>query len=58
MSSIATQFQTTTEEKSFDAAHRKKIKFNIGKYDAAVERGLPQFSNLEAARKKAHLIKY
>ena len=58
MSSIATQFQTTTEEKSFDAAHRKKIKFNIGKYDAAVERGLPQFSNLEAARKKAHLIKW
>ena len=58
MSTTASQFQTKTEEKSFDASHRQKIKFNIGKYDIAVAKGLPQFANLEAARKKAHLIKW
>jgi L-lactate dehydrogenase complex protein LldF len=58
MSTTASQFQSKTEEKSFDASHRQKIKFNIGKYDVAVTKGLPQFANLEAARKKAHLIKW
>ena len=58
MSTTASQFQSKTEEKSFDASHRQKIKFNIGKYDIAVAKGLPQFANLEAARKKAHLIKW
>ena len=31
MSTTASQFQSKTEEKSFDASHRQKIKFNIGK---------------------------
>ncbi|MEJ7661560.1 MAG: hypothetical protein WKG07_19205 [Hymenobacter sp.] len=36
----AEQFQTDAEAKAFDREHRRKIRFNIGKYDAAVSAGL------------------
>jgi L-lactate dehydrogenase complex protein LldF len=45
------------EEKVFDLGHRKTINHNIGKYNAAVERGLIKFENLEQSKKKAHVIK-
>src|SRR5690606_35896413 len=45
------------ETKSFDLGHRSTIKFNIGKYNAAVQRGLTQYSDHELARERASFIK-
>jgi L-lactate dehydrogenase complex protein LldF len=53
-----TDFVRTTEKISFDREHRKKINYNISKYDAAVINGKKQFSNLDLAKKKAAVIKY
>lgn len=58
MSSIAEDFLIKTDEKAFDLPHRKTINHNIGKYNAAVERGLSKFENLENSKKKAHVIKW
>lgn len=43
---------------AFDLEHREKIKFNISKYDAAVEKGKEIYKNLELARNRAGHIKY
>ena len=51
------QFLTDSETKSFDPNHRATIKFNIGKYNAAVQRGLTQYSDHELARERASYIK-
>lgn len=40
-----------------DLKHRNTIKFNISKYDAAVEKGVARYSNLELARDRASYIK-
>lgn len=58
MSSIANTFLDKSSVKAFDAEHRRKINFNISKYNHSVEKGLQQFENLEYARKKAHSIKW
>ncbi len=58
MTNLAEDFLLTSESKAFDLAHRQVINFNIGKYDAAVERGLSKFANLENSKKKAHVIKW
>ncbi len=58
MSNTATTFLETSAQKAFDTEHRRKIKFNIGKYDAAVKNGLLQFNDMEFVRKKAHTIKW
>ncbi len=58
MSSVAEKFLDKSTLKAFDEEHRRKINFNIGKYNAAVDKGLLQFDNLEYARKKAHTIKW
>src|SRR5690554_7677688 len=57
MNEIIKKFQKESEEKSFDLEHRRKIKFNIGKYNTAVEKGLSEFSNHEKARDRASYIK-
>lgn len=44
--------------KTADAEHRRKINFNIGKYNAAVPIGKQQFGNLTLAREKAKNIKW
>ncbi len=54
----AESFDQKSSQKALDIDHRKKINFNIGKYNAAVDKGLLQFDNLEYARKKAHSIKW
>jgi L-lactate dehydrogenase complex protein LldF len=36
------QFLVESERKAFDMEHRKKLKFNIGRYDAAVIKGKKQ----------------
>jgi L-lactate dehydrogenase complex protein LldF len=58
MTNFAEDFLTTSENKAFDLDHRRVINFNIGKYDAAVDRGLSRLNNLENSKKKAHAIKW
>ena len=58
MGNTAEDFLTTSEEKAFDIKHRHIINYNIGKYDAAVDKGLSRLINLENAKKKGHAIKW
>lgn len=58
MTSVADRFLDKSTLKAFDAEHRRKINFNISKYNTSVDKGLQQFENLEYARKKAHSIKW
>lgn len=56
------QFQSTflakSEVKAHDLEHKRKISWNIQKYNAAVLKGKEQFVELEMARKKAKNIKW
>lgn len=52
------KFLKEAEKKAFDPEHRKRLDFNIGKYDIAVQKGKKQFSDLETARKRAAHIKH
>jgi L-lactate dehydrogenase complex protein LldF len=58
MTTIAEEFVVASENKVFDTDHRRIINYNIGKYDVAVSRGLSALSNLENAKRKAHVIKW
>ena len=58
MSSIAENFLDKSAIKAFDAEHRRKINFNISKYNTSVDKGLHQFENLEYARRKANTTKW
>src|SRR6185437_7070647 len=58
MNQTAEEFITASEEKAFDMGHRHIINYNIGKYDAAVDRGLSRLINLENAKRKGHAIKW
>ena len=58
MGSTADEFLVTSEGKSFDMDHRRIINYNIGKYNAAVERGLSKIINLENTKRKAHVVKW
>ncbi len=53
----AQQFQKDAEIKAFDREHRRKIRFNIGKYDAAVTTGLHHYTNHELARDRGAYLK-
>lgn len=44
--------------KAADLEHRRKINFNIGRYNAVVPQGKSQFSQLELARERAKNIKW
>ena len=46
----AESFDQKSSEKAVDTSHRKKINFNIGKYNAVVPKGKMQFNDLEKAR--------
>ena len=39
-------------QKAFDAEHKRKLLFNIGKYNATVVQGKKQYADLEHVRKK------
>ncbi len=52
------QFHKESGIKAFDKEHRKKINFNISKYDAAVINGKSQYKDLEKAKNRAGFIKY
>lgn len=51
------KFLLESEEKSFDMEHRKKLKFNIGRYDQSVIKGKKQYIDLEMAKARAAKIK-
>ncbi|GAB3575527.1 lactate utilization protein B [Hymenobacter daeguensis] len=53
----AAQFQLDAERKAFDREHRRKIRFNIGKYDAAVSAGLKLYHEHELARDRGAYLK-
>jgi L-lactate dehydrogenase complex protein LldF len=54
----ASGFIAKSTVKSADKEHRRKINYNIGKYNAAVPLGKEQFVNLHLAREKAKNIKW
>ncbi len=58
MSSSSESFIVKSAVKASDLEHRRKINFNIGKYNAAVPQGKLQFENLHLAREKAKNIKW
>jgi L-lactate dehydrogenase complex protein LldF len=58
MSTLASEFVSTSGIKAFDLDHRRIINNNIGKYDTAVSRGLSRFADLENSKRKAHTIKW
>ena len=50
-------FLEKSEEVAFDLKHRATIKFNMSKYDAAVERAMKRYSNLDLAKTRASFVK-
>src|SRR6185437_4007938 len=53
----AEEFILEADHKAFDLEHRRKINFNIGRYNDAVKNGSSQFVNHELGRKRASYIK-
>ena len=51
-------FLNKSEIKAMDAEHKRKLSFNIGKYNEVVIKGKMQFADLDMARKKAKNIKW
>ncbi|MFZ4411861.1 MAG: LutB/LldF family L-lactate oxidation iron-sulfur protein [Bacteroidales bacterium] len=52
------KFVKDSEDKSFDKEHRRKLNFNISKYDTAVIKGKQQYKNIELAKNRAGNIKH
>jgi len=51
-------FMARSEVKANDLEHKRKIAFNIQKYNDAVVKGKRQFANLDIARRRAKNIKW
>lgn len=58
MKETAAGFIAKSTVKAADKEHRRKINFNIGKYNAVVPQGKQQFSDLSLARERAKNIKW
>src|SRR6188508_1476670 len=58
MSEHSQSFITKSADKTADREHRRKINFNIGKYNAVVPKGKEQFINVNLAREKAKNLKW
>lgn len=58
VSDNAASFIARSTVKSEDLDHRRKINFNIGRYDAVVPQGKQQFGDLHLARERAKNIKW
>ena len=58
MTDIQSVFLAKSEIKVNDLEHKRKISFNIQKYNDAVLKGKEQYNDLEAARQKAKNIKW
>ena len=58
MSETSETFLEKSSLKAADLEHRRKINFNIGRYNAAVPAGKEQFENVHLARERAKNIKW
>lgn len=58
MGETASSFLAKSTEKAADLEHRRKVNFNIGKYNMAVPMGKEQFSDVHLARERAKNIKW
>ncbi|MCH8903452.1 MAG: iron-sulfur cluster-binding protein [Bacteroidetes bacterium] len=58
MSTQSITFQEDSAKKASDLVHRKKINFNISKYNRTVEKGIQQYEDLELARERTKNIKW
>ena len=58
MTETAANFNARSTVKAEDLDHRKKINFNIGRYNAVVPQGKQQFAELNLARERAKNIKW
>ncbi len=58
MSENADYFLARSTIKAGDKEHRRKINFNIGRYNAVVPQGKQQFADLHLAREKAKNLKW
>ncbi|MEO7445031.1 MAG: LutB/LldF family L-lactate oxidation iron-sulfur protein [Ferruginibacter sp.] len=58
MSTSHNIFLEKTAVKAPDLEHRRKINFNISRYNAAVPQGKQQFQNIELARERAKNVKW
>ena len=58
MNEKAAAFIAKSTVKAADKEHRRKINFNIGKYNAVVPKGKEQFLDVHLAREKAKNIKW
>lgn len=58
MSENSTTFIDKSADKAVDLEHRRKINFNIARYNAVVPIGKQQFTQLDNAREKAKNIKW
>jgi L-lactate dehydrogenase complex protein LldF len=58
MSQKSETFIAKTTAKAADLEHRRKINFNIGKYNASVPKGKEQFADVHLARERAKNTKW
>ena len=58
MKETASDFIAKSTIKAADRDHRRKINFNIGKYNAVVPQGKEQFADIHLARERAKNIKW
>lgn len=58
MKETVSSFMAKATIKAADKEHRRKINFNIGKYNAVVPQGKQQFLDVHLAREKAKNIKW
>ncbi|WP_315818396.1 LutB/LldF family L-lactate oxidation iron-sulfur protein [Paraflavitalea speifideaquila] len=58
MSDIVSTFMAKSTVKAADLEHRRKVNFNISKYNATVPLGKEQFSNVHLARERAKNVKW
>lgn len=56
--SEASTFVKASERKAFDLEHRRKINFNMGRYENAVAAGKQRYADLELARERANHLKW
>jgi L-lactate dehydrogenase complex protein LldF len=58
MSEQSQTFKAKSTVKAADLDHRRKINFNIGKYNASVPKGKEQFADVHLARERAKNLKW
>jgi len=58
MSEHSSSFMAKSTIKAADLEHRRKVHFNISRYNATVPLGKAQFSDVHLAREKAKNLKW